>query len=114
MALVMTGQAERAVEVLDSGRHGWLTEGLRAAKDAQLKLAGVPPELIARLDQARADLRAALFASTGSDPDARRALAQARSTVRSASAALAAAHAESGRVSPTTDVRSRMPHSPRP
>jgi CHAT domain-containing protein/tetratricopeptide (TPR) repeat protein len=100
LALVMTGQPERAVEVLDSGRRGWLTEGLRAAKDAQLKLAGVPPELIGRLDQARADLRAALFASTGSDPDARGTLAQTRGTVRSARAALAAAEAEIREVLP--------------
>ena len=35
LALVMTGRPERAVEVLDAGRRGWLTEGLRAAGDTR-------------------------------------------------------------------------------
>jgi CHAT domain-containing protein len=100
LALIMTGQPERAVEVLDSGRRGWLTEGLRAANDARLELAGVPSELIARLDQARAALRAALFASTGPDPDAEGTLAQPRGIVGSARAALAAAEAEIREVLP--------------
>jgi CHAT domain-containing protein/tetratricopeptide (TPR) repeat protein len=100
LALVMTRRPERAVEVLDAGRRGWLTEGLRAAGDAQLILAGVPAELIARLDEARAALRAALFVSTDLDPDAAGAPAAIRGLLRSARAALAVVEAEIREVIP--------------
>lgn len=100
LALVMTGRPERAVEVLDAGRRGWLTEGLRAAGGAQLILAGVPAELVIRLDEARAALRAALFMSTDLDPDATGAPAAIRDLVRSARAALAMVEAEIREVIP--------------
>ena len=100
LALVLTGRPERAIEVLDAGRRGWLTEGLRAPSDARLKLAGVPAKLVARLDGARAALRAALFVSTDLEPDAAGAPAAIRGLVRSARTALAAVEAEIREVIP--------------
>ena len=82
LALALTNQRERAVEVLESGRRGWLSEGLHDIHEERRILAQTHPGLTARLDQARAELRSAVLLRSDTDPG------MTRESVRSARASV--------------------------
>jgi hypothetical protein len=98
LALILTDERERAVEVLERGRRGVLTEGLGEPNAQRRELTLDHPALIAELDRARAELRAVVL--PGADrPDGFTAAGAAdRASIRAARARLQAAEAaiESG------------------
>lgn len=101
LALVLTGQRERAIEVLENGRRGSLAEGLRDIREERRDLARAHPELCARLDRARAALRSAVL--LGAAPDSgstTRPSTEARGLMRTARQALADIEAEIREVVP--------------
>jgi CHAT domain-containing protein len=102
LALVLTGEKERAVEVLDRGRRSFLTEGLRDDHHERREILRTNPGLAARLDSARAQLRAAVVLSTSQEgTSASQAPAESRSLVHAARDRVAAIEAEIRHIYPT-------------